>query len=124
MIFVFGSNIMGRHGKGAALIALKEHGAIPGKGHGIMGNSYALATCGRNFEPLPLIMIQANVERFMGYAYGNLDLKYQVTRVGCGLGRYHNRDIAPMFAHAPDNCFFDDQWKPYLGDRHEYWGTY
>jgi len=124
MIFVFGSNIAGRHGKGAARTAFQKHGAIYGKGHGIMGNSYALATCGRYFEPLPLPMIEMNVERFLGFASGDLSNKFQVTRVGCGLGGYQDEDIAPMFTHAPDNVFFDTKWEKYLGENHEYWGTY
>jgi hypothetical protein len=124
MIFVFGSNTGGRHGKGAAYTALKSHGAIYGQGQGIQGESYALPTCDKNFRPLPLIAIQFNVERFLGYAMGDSKLKYKVTRIGCGLGGYQDKDIAPMFKHAPQNVFFDEQWRPYLGEDHEYWGTY
>src|SRR5262245_53580931 len=42
MIFVFGSNLAGRHGKGAALYAKQHHGAICGQGEGLQGDSYAI----------------------------------------------------------------------------------
>ena len=41
-IFVFGSNLAGRHGKGAALDAKNKYGAIYGVGFGRTGNSYAI----------------------------------------------------------------------------------
>ena len=44
VIMVFGSNPEGRHGAGAASIALSRFGAIYGQGEGLQGNSYALPT--------------------------------------------------------------------------------
>ena len=124
MIFVFGSNTAGRHGKGAALTAKKHHGAIQGQCIGMMGNSYAIPTCNHAFQPLPLEIILVNTQWFLKYAYEHSRLQFQVTRIGCGLAYYHDKDIAPMFAGAPDNVFFDETWRPYLGETHEYWGTY
>ena len=124
MIFVFGSNTRGAHGKGAALTALKYHSAVYGQAHGLQGESYAIATCNGTFKPLNLPIIRHEVEHFMQFAKTHPELNFKVTRVGCGLGRYKNEDIAPMFTHAPDNCFFDEQWQPYLGETHAYWGTY
>ena len=43
-IFVFGSNPEGRHGKGAAKIAVDQFGAKYGQGEGLQGNAYALPT--------------------------------------------------------------------------------
>ena len=43
-IFVFGSNLAGRHGKGAALFAKQNHGAIYGQNMGLQRNSYAIPT--------------------------------------------------------------------------------
>ena len=45
-IFVFGSNLAGRHGKGAAKFAKDYHGAIYGRGVGLQGTSYAIPTKG------------------------------------------------------------------------------
>jgi len=125
MIFVFGSNLGGYHGKGAALTALKHHGAVMGQSEGLMGwSSYALPTCTWSFKPLPLDRIQIHVDEYLRFAREHPELQFKTTRVGCGLGKQKDSDIAPMFIGAPDNCFFDELWKPYLGETHEYWGSY
>jgi len=129
MIFVFGSNKSGVHGAGAAHVAFKQHGAVWGIGEGIVGNSYALPTKGFHIEKLPLLEIQHSVSRFIETAeyWKDRGAEFQVTRVGCGLGGHKDHDIAPMFRTAPDNCLFDEYWKPWL-DTHEtkrrYWGTF
>lgn len=124
MIFVFGSNLSGRHGKGAALTALREHGAQYGVAEGLTGNAYALPTCGHKFEPLPYTSIIGAVYRFADFVKLRQDLQFKVTRVGCGLGRYRDEDIAPFFKGAPANCFFDTAWKPWIGEEAHYWGTF
>jgi hypothetical protein len=115
MIFVFGSNMAGRHGKGAALAALREHGAIYGQGIGRQGNSYAIPTKSRGLRPLSLGVIQKHVLAFMGYAHLHPDLTFQVTRIGCGLAGYTDTDIAPMFAGCPANCVLPDGWRELAG---------
>lgn len=104
-IFVFGSNLAGRHGKGAALHALKYHGAIYGEGFGHMGNSYAIPTKGTTLETLPLSRIKQYIDHFIRFAKMNPHFEFNVTRVGCGLAGYKDSDIAPMFKNAPDNCY-------------------
>lgn len=123
MIFVFGSNLAGRHGKGAALTAYQEHGADYGNGIGRMSNSYAIPTKNRELQPLALEVIRHYVSKFITYAHYNSSLDFQITRVGCGLAGYTDARIAPMFSGASNNCYFDSAWKPYLGDKHNYWGT-
>lgn len=126
LIFVFGSNLAGRHGKGAALTARRQYGAIQGVAEGLMGWSYALPTCDGRFNALPLDTIKVHVDRFLELAKSRQDLLFGVTRVGCGLAHYRDKQIAPMFEHAPSlNVLFDELWRPYLGDdRHSYWGTF
>lgn len=124
MIFVFGSNLSGRHGKGAARTARLEHGAIYGQAEGLQGNSYALPTCGHRFEPLPLNMIAGYIERFARIVRDRPQLQFQITRVGCGLGGYKDDDIAPMFVGAPSNCHFDEKWRHWLQNTVPYWGTF
>lgn len=114
MIFVFGSNLAGRHGRGAALYARQHHGAIYGQGVGLQGNSYAIPTKDENIRTLPLMDIAQHVERFLRYASGHKELQFQVTRIGCGLAGYKDHQIAPMFKNAPDNCVLPDEWKEYL----------
>ena len=84
MVFVFGSNLAGRHGKGAALFARNNHGAIYGVGVGIQNNSYAIPTKDHNLRTLPLHIIKQHVDEFIEYAKHSNDT-FQVTRVGCGL---------------------------------------
>jgi hypothetical protein len=103
MIFVFGSNLAGRHGKGAALYAKQYKGAIYGKGYGRQGNSYAIPTKDRNLQTLPLEEIQIHVNSFLLYASKNPELKFELTPIGCGLAGYKPEDIAPMFKDAPLN---------------------
>lgn len=123
-IFVFGSNDAGIHGAGAAALALKEHGAKYGKSYGHYGNSFAIPTKDENIATLPLDRIFDYVRGFLAYAQGHRKLIFQVTCIGCGLAGYQHRDIAPMFLTAPKNCHFDELWKPWLGDKANYWGTF
>lgn len=111
MIFVFGSNIAGRHGKGAALCALREHGARYGQGVGRQGNSYAIPTKDGNLRILSLPRIKVYVDEFLEYARMHPQERFQVTRIGCGLAGYTDKDIAPMFSNAPSNCHLPDDWK-------------
>ena len=96
-VFVFGSNLAGRHGKGAALTAQRNFGARYGQGIGPMGQSYGIATKGWRMEVLPLPEIGQQVERFLRYARAHPDLKFFVTEIGCGLAGYQPRNIAPLF---------------------------
>jgi hypothetical protein len=97
-IFVFGSNLTGRHGKGAAWVAYKRHGAIYGQGIGLQGKSYGIPTKDERIRTLPLHIINEFVNAFIWFTQENLDLKFYVTRIGCGLAGYSPSDIAPMFA--------------------------
>lgn len=102
-IFVFGSNLRGIHGKGAALIAIQKHGAIYGQGIGRQGNSYAIPTKDHKLRSLPLTEINRYVEQFIDYALRHDELEFQLTAIGTGLAGYQPEDIAPMFKNAPKN---------------------
>lgn len=123
-IFVFGSNEAGIHGAGAADFAYAKHGARWGKAYGHYGNSFAIPTKDRRLKTLPLERIRDYVTGFLAYARGDLTHQFQVTRIGCGLAGLKDEDIAPLFATAPENCHFDDLWKPYLLDQTNFWGTF
>lgn len=103
-IFVFGSNLAGKHGKGAALTALLRYGAEYGKGKGRQGNSYGIPTKDRKLRKLPLSRISYYVQQFLYYARKHQNLRFLVTRIGTGLAGYTEADIAPMFREAPLNC--------------------
>jgi hypothetical protein len=122
-IFVFGSNLAGRHGRGAALMAVRHAGAVYGVGSGRTGEAYAIPTKGAELNVLPLNTIQGFISEFLTYARTHPELKFQVTRVGCGLAGYQDPEIAPMFKDAPDNCAFDTKWHQYLPTK-KFWGTF
>lgn len=109
-IFVFGSNLAGRHGKGAALHARQHHGATYGQGEGLQGDSYAVPTKDANLRTLPLDTIAKHVESFLMFAR-QFNATFVVTRIGCGLAGYTDSQIAPMFKDAPSNCTLPDDWR-------------
>ena len=123
MIFVFGSNLAGVHGAGAAKYAMNVLYAQYGVGVGRTGGCYAIPTKDMRIRTLPLSVIELHVKDFMEYAEEHPDLNFKVTRLGCGLAGYTDSDIAPMFEKAPANCSFDAAWTPYLGRDRSYWGT-
>lgn len=110
-IFVFGSNRAGRHGKGAALHAYKNYGAVYGAFVGRSGNSYAIPTKDEDLKTLPLDVIAGYVEDFLSYAIHHPDDVFFVTRIGCGLAGYCDADISPMFEGAPSNCSLPSGWR-------------
>lgn len=112
--FVFGSNLKGRHGAGAAKYARENFGAIEGQARGIQGHSYAIPTKDRNMKPLDLEDIKRGVDQFIKYASSHREDLFFVTRIGCGLAGYTNTDIAPMFRYAPENCNLDPVWEVIL----------
>ncbi len=114
-IFVFGSNLAGRHGAGAALDARRLHGAVYGVAEGLMGNSYGIATKDRELKPRSLDEIKQSVETFLAFARDVQDtgMQFQVTRIGCGLAGYRDEQIGPMFADAPANCELPVNWERY-----------
>jgi hypothetical protein len=111
MIFVFGSNEAGRHGKGAALTARQEYGAIYGQAEGLQGSSYAIPTKDARLRPLPLPAIATYVRRFLAFAQAHPELSFFVTAVGCGLAGYTPAQIAPLFVGAPANCTLPEVFK-------------
>jgi hypothetical protein len=104
-IFVFGSNLAGRHGKGDALIARQRHGAIYGQGEGLQGNSYGLPTKNARIQSLPLAEVVKSVTRFLAVARAHPELNFQVEAVGCRLAGFTPAQIAPLFQDAPPNCY-------------------
>ena len=97
-VFVFGSNLAGSHGGGAAWIAYQNFGAIWGQGVGLQGQSYAIPTMQGGVET-----IKPYVDEFIRFAKEHKELKFYVTRIGCGIAGFRDEEIAPLFYHAI-NC--------------------
>lgn len=96
-IFVFGSNLAGHHGGGAARVALNRFGAQWGQGEGIQGQSYAIPTMQGGVET-----IKPYVDRFLDLAYEWDQNTFLVTRIGCGIAEFTPEQIAPLFDRALD----------------------
>lgn len=117
-VFVFGSNLAGRHGKGAALYARQYCGAVYGVGIGLspqpgpLGYSYAIPTkgIGNPIPTLPLSEIKVHVHNFLDFAVQHSDLTFNVTPIGCGLAGYKSTDILPLFL----SWCIDDNNQPLL----------
>lgn len=115
-IFVFGSNLAGIHGAGAAKYARTHWGAKWGVGVGRTGNAYAIPTKDEHIQTLSLDRIEVHAKNFIQYARDNPDLVFLVTKFGCGLAGYSSEDIAPMMIQAPPNCLL-----PYFWQEFGYW---
>lgn len=94
-IFVFGSNLAGTHGGGAARLAYDKFGAIWGKGVGLQGKSYAIPTMQGGTET-----IRPYVDEFIRFAQLHPKMKFLVTAIGCGIAGFNPKDIAPLFRDA------------------------
>lgn len=111
-VFVFGSNLRGLHGAGAALTASREYGAMEGIGVGFASqHSYALPTKNQFFRTLPLRDIADEVRIFCALAADLPEDTFVVTRIGCGLAGYTDAQIAPFFKDAPENCELPEGWR-------------
>ena len=94
-IFVFGSNLAGAHGGGAAAIAWRKFGAVWGQGVGLQGQTYAIPTMQGGVET-----IKPYVDEFISFAKSKPELTFLVTRIGCGIAGFRDEEIAPLFAEA------------------------
>lgn len=94
-VFVFGSNLAGHHGGGAARVALNKFGAVWGQGVGLQGQSYAIPTMQGGVET-----IKPYVDEFIEFAKNHPTLKFYVTRIGCGIAGFKDEEIAPLFSKA------------------------
>ena len=103
-VFVFGSNLAGMHGGGAARVARLRFGAVMGKGVGMQGRSYAIPTMQGGTET-----IRPYVNDFIAYAKEHPELTFLVTPIGCGIAGFEPEDIAPLFELASN---VENIWLP------------
>ena len=95
-IFVFGSNLSGHHGGGAALLAMNKWGAIWGQGVGLQGQTYGIPTMQGGVET-----IRPYVDEFIQFANKHPEMTFLVTEIGCGIAGFTPQEIAPLLAQAP-----------------------
>lgn len=94
-VFVFGSNLHGAHGGGAAWVAYRQFGAVMGQGVGMQGQSYAIPTMQGDAST-----IKPYVNDFIVFARAHPELFFFVTRIGCGIAGFDDSEIAPLFEAA------------------------
>ena len=106
-VFVFGSNLSGFHGGGAARIAADKFGAVWGQGVGLQGQSYAIPTMQGGVDT-----IKPYVDDFIAFAKCHPELIFLVTKIGCGIAGFTEEEIAPLFrdAHSLDNVVLPKGW--------------
>lgn len=106
-IFVFGSNLKGMHGGGAAYAAYRKFGAVMGQGVGLQGQSYAIPTMQGGVET-----IRPYVDEFIQFAKAHPDYTFLVTRIGCGIAGFTDEEISPLFekAHDIENIVLPPNW--------------
>ncbi|NLA62947.1 MAG: hypothetical protein GX857_06950 [Bacteroidales bacterium] len=104
-VFVFGSNLQGQHAGGAAVIAEQKFGAVWGEGVGLHGQTYAIPTMHGGIEE-----IKPYVDEFIEFAKQNPNLKFLVTRIGCGIAGFTEEEMAPLFAEGVnvENVYLPD----------------
>ena len=94
-IFVFGSNLQGYHGGGAARLAMNKWGAVWGVGVGLQGRTYAIPTMQGGTET-----IRPYIDQFIKFAQNDPERTFLVTEIGCGIAGFRPADIAPLFKDA------------------------
>ncbi len=106
-VFVFGSNLEGMHGGGAAYLAYRKFGAVWGQGVGLQGRSYGIPTMQGGVDT-----IKPYVDEFIAFAKAHPELTFLVTRIGCGIAGFTNEEISPLFehAHGVENIVLPSGW--------------
>lgn len=106
-IYVFGSDLKGLHGGGTAYMAYRKFGAVLGQGVGLQGQSYAIPTMQGGVET-----IRPYVDDFIQFAKEHPELRFLVTRIGCGIAGFTDEEISPLFrkAHGIGNIVLPEGW--------------
>lgn len=122
-IFVFGSNTLGKHGRGAARQAYYDFGAEYGIGEGLTGQSYALPTLDEYYKQRTDEELLASIHRLYRCATAYPSMVFLLTKIGCGLAGYAEDHMKSLLFHAgceweletgtaiPFNIVFPEGWR-------------
>lgn len=116
-VFVFGSNLAGRHGAGSARAALDHYGAELGVYYGPTGAAFAVPTVDTAIEKLPIEVVEMYVRKLIQHSLEHADTVFFVTRIGCGIAGFTDEQIAAIFNRRGlsfPNFDFPIEWKPYI----------
>jgi hypothetical protein len=114
-IFVFGCGMSDPYKDGTAAVAARYYGAMPGVPEGLNGNAYAIPFRSADGGLISARKMADHVNQFLKYARANPDQRFRVGRIGCARDGFSDRDIAPMFRAAPNNCTLPAIWRRELG---------
>jgi len=109
-VFVFGSDIEGKHESESAQMAVRFHDAKIGTWSGPTGTAYAIPCVASDANVLPLDVIKNYVEPFFDYAKEHPGTVFQIARFGSGRASHSDEDMARLFANAPQNCRLPGLW--------------
>jgi hypothetical protein len=109
-VFVFGSNMSGAHGGGAARFAYERFGAVWGQSEGLQGSSYGIDTMSG------LAVFEEQAARFLAFARQHPELRFLVTEVGCGIAGYTPAQVAGFFGDPPENVVLPDSFAAVLAE--------
>jgi len=110
-VFVFGSNLAGKHGGGAARQAYDRFGAQWGVGEGLTGQSYAFPTLDKDFKQLSIPKLCSAKDAFYRCVTAHPELNFLFTKVGCGIAGYPEEDMCMLFQDAPENVVLPSDWR-------------
>lgn len=110
-IFVFGSNLAGRHGGGAARTAKESFGAVEGVGEGLTGQCYAFPTLDEAMKQLDHVELWDSKRAFMRCARAHPGMKFLLTKVGCGIAGYPESLMIELFRLVPGNVVKPEGWE-------------
>ncbi len=109
-VFVFGSNLAGKHYGGAAKQAADQFGAEYGIGEGMTGQCYAFPTLDENFNKVSNTQLKASRLYLYKEANANPDKEYLLTKVGCGIAGFSEDTMKKLFKNAPSNITKPKDW--------------
>jgi len=110
-IFVFGSNLAGSHGGGAAKYAKDNFGAEEGVGEGFTGKCYAFPTLGTHLEMRKDSELKISVAKLYKACEVNSDKTFLLTAVGTGIAGYPVEYMKHLFDNPPANLTLPDEFK-------------
>ena len=110
--FVFGSNLLGSHGAGAALFAKENFGAIEGQAEGLQGRCYAIPTLTKDFQQREYSDLKTSIQKFMNFAIENPDKKFLMSAIGTGIAGFSESYMQGFFRYidVPDNIIKPKGW--------------
>lgn len=119
-VFVFGSNLAGRHGAGAARHAMDALGAVYGVASGFTGKCYAIPTKDEQINTMSIAAIRTYADQLVQDMIDNPQMDFFMTRVGCVLAGHSDSSMAALFKRASrlTNVDWPADWAPYLMESH------